>query len=501
MGSMWCRRVTVLTVALLVSGVRLLPAQAIISGFVRDSLAGRPLAGATIQLVSTITPWAAGRTATSDSIGRYRIDSVAPGTYALGFQHPRLDTLGMDAVSRTLDVPPRIRVLRADLALPSGQTFVLSLCGASRDSAGAVIGRVFDANSNAPVSDGIVTVRWAEVQLGAGGVGRTMKQTTARFGADGRYVACNVPTGSPVLVSARAGAGDAAAARGVSSEIELTFEPRSPLLHRNLLIAMRDAATTSAPVAANDATTDTTTTRATTSAATAPASGPAPPSRSVARTGTARLTGRIIAADGTPVAGARIHVIDTELSATTDTLGAFRIAGLPAGTRAVEVTAIGFSPLRTSADLRPDRDATINVSVGPRIATLAGVDVVAPTDRGGFFKRRAAGNGYFLDGNTIEQRGAQNVAQALASAPTLRGNGFDRNNPTRPLISGRGNCRPTAYMDGQRMQDGLTGIDDILTVRRVGGIEVYADPSEAPAQFRGSGSCAVILVWTRAYVP
>ena len=485
---MTLRRVVLLSLAV----APCLPAQTIISGFVRDSLAGRPLAGATIQLVSTITPWAAGRTVLTDSIGRYRIDSVAPGTYALGFQHPRLDTLGMDAVSRTLDVPPRIRVLRADLALPSGQTFVLSLCGASRDSAGAVIGRVFDAASNAPVSDGTVIVRWAQMQLGSGGVGRTMMQTTAKFGADGRYVACNVPTGAPVLVSARAGAGDAASSRGVSSEIELTFDARSPLLHRNLLIAMRGADPAAAAIASAPAATAT---------VDAPVATTAPSSRVVARSGTARLSGRVTAGDGTPVAGARVHVIDTEPTATTDTAGAFRLAGLPAGTRAVEVTAIGFAPLRASADLRPDRDATITVSVGPRIATLAAVDVVAPTDRSGFLKRRVAGNGYFLDGNTIEQRGAQNVAQALVTAPTLRGNGFDRNNPTRPLISGRSNCRPTAYMDGQRMQDGLAGIDDILTVRRVGGIEVYGNPSEAPAQFRGSGACAVILVWTRAYVP
>ncbi|MES3034202.1 MAG: carboxypeptidase-like regulatory domain-containing protein [Gemmatimonadota bacterium] len=494
-----------LTVALLVSGARLLPAQAIVSGFVRDSLSGRPLAGATIQLVSSVTPWAAGRTVTSDSIGRYRIDSVAPGTYALGFQHPRLDTLGMDAVSRTLDVPPRIRVLRADLALPSGQTFVLSLCGASRDSAGAVIGRVFDAASNAPVSDGIVTVRWAQVQLGSGGVGRTMMQTTARFGADGRFVACNVPTGAPVLVSARAGSGDAASSRGTSSEIELTFDARSPLVHRNLLIATRGETSASGASASAASVTARDSTVAGSTPAVAPPAAPiasgAPQVRRVERTGTARLDGRVTAADGSPVSGARVHVVDTDRTATTDTLGAFRITGLPAGTRAVEVTAIGFAPLRTSADLRPDRDARLAVSVGPRIATLAAVDVVAPTDRSGFLKRRAAGNGYFLDGNTIEQRGALNVAQALVTAPTLRGNGFDRSNPTRPLISGRGNCRPTAYMDGQRMQDGLTGIDDILTVRRVGGIEVYGNPSEAPAQYRGNGACAVILVWTRAYVP
>jgi hypothetical protein len=489
-----CRRATATLVAALTVGVSApASAQTTITGFVRDSLAAKPLAGATIQLVASATPWAAGRTAMSDSIGRYRIDSVAPGTYIIGFQHPRLDTLGMDAVSRTLDVP-RLRFMRADLALPSGTTFVLSLCGAATDSTGVVIGRVFNATTNTPITEGSVTVRWGQMQLAAGNVGRTMRQTSAKFGADGRFVVCNVPTGSAILLSARAGSGPASATLGVSSEIELAYAPGNPLIHRDLLIQMRETAV-QAPIAAVTPGTD---------SVTAPATAPAtasPSSRPVARTGTARLTGRVAAADGKSVGGARVHVVDTDQTVTTDSAGVFRVSNLPGGTRALEITAIGFQPVRTSADLRPDRETSIRINVGPRIATLAAVDVVAPTDKSGFYKRRARGLGFFLDGATVEQRGAFSISQALSTVPTLRQNGFDPRNPTRPLISGRSNCRPTAYMDGQLIADGMSGIDDLLTVRRVGGIEVYGNPGEAPPQFRGNGNCAVILVWTRSYVP
>jgi len=490
-------RAALLAGALLALHPASLHAQAIISGFVRDSLTSKPLAAAIIQLLPSATPWAAGRTARSDSIGRYRIDSVAPGTYVLGFQHPRLDSLGLDAVSRTLDVPPGIRALRADLALPSGNTFVLSLCGASTDSVGVVVGRVLDAATDAPVSQGTVVIRWAEMQLVAGAVGRRMQQASAKFGSDGRYVACKIPTGAPFLVSARAGTGMSATAAtlGVTDEIELSFAPGVPFLQRNLLIQMREPVAAAAVIAAVPSETPLDSARA----LTAPVS--APVSRAVPRSGTARLIGRVVAADGRPIGGARVSVVDTDQTVTTDTSGAFRLLNLPAGTRAVEVIAIGFAPVRTSADLRPARDATLTVNAGPRIATLAAVAVVAPVDRSGFFKRRAQGNGFFIDGNTMEQRGAQNISQALITAPTLRPNGFDRNNPTRPQVSGRGNCRPSAFMDGQMIPDGVGGIDELLTVRRVGGIEVYANPAEAPPQFRGSGNCAVILVWTRAYVP
>ena len=86
-------------------------------------------------------------------------------------------------------------------------------------------------------------------------------------------------------------------------------------------------------------------------------------------------------------------------------------------------------------------------------------------------------------------------------APGLHGNGYDTQNPTRPNIAGRGNCKPTVYLDGQPIRDGLTGVDDMLTVRRVGGIEVYTNPGQAPAQYAGAGggNCATILVWTQAY--
>ena len=163
--------------------------------------------------------------------------------------------------------------------------------------------------------------------------------------------------------------------------------------------------------------------------------------------------------------------------------------------------AIGYAPVRASADLRPNRETPVTINIGNKVTTLSGVNVTAKPDRSGFVKRRATGNGYYLDANEIEARGAQSVASALTTAPSLRGNGFDTANPTRPRISGRSNCTPSAYLDGMQIRDGLGGIDDLLTIRRVGGIEVYSNPAEAPPQFRGSGNCAVVVVWTKSYVP
>lgn len=454
----------------------LVGAQSSISGFVRDSLTGTPLGGATIQLVLSATPWVAGRMARSDSIGRYRIDTVAAGQYLIGFTHPRLDSLGLDAVNRTIDVDKAIRYQRVDLALPSGRTFVTTLCGARTDSSGVIIGRVFSADDGAPISAGSVVVKFAQMRIDGGGVRRVQQQIVAPFGEDGRYVACGIPTDAPVLAQARTGAGETLGKRGLSGEVEIVFAARVPLVHRDLLIAIRQPDSTVA--------------------------GGAPTARpTLAKTGTARLAGRVVTSDGKPVSGARVSVQDTDVQAISDSAGTFRASGLPAGTRTVEVIAIGYTPIRTAADLRSGRETPLTINIGAKVTTLTGVNVVAAPDRAGFIKRRTSGNGYYLDASQIEARGAQNVASALTSAPSLRGNGFDTANPTRPRISGRNNCTPSAYLDGQQIRDGLGGVDDLLTIRRVGGIEVYSTAAEAPAQFRGQGNCAVIVVWTKAYVP
>lgn len=452
----------------------LLSAQTSISGFVRDSLSGKPLGGATIELVLSATPSAAGRTVKSDSIGRYRIDTVPAGQYLIGFQHPRLDSLGLDAVTRTIDVDRVIRYQRVDLALPSGRSFVTTLCGARADSTGAIIGRVFSADDDTPIASGSVVVRFAQMRVDGGGVRRVQNQVLAPFGSDGRYVACGVPTDAPVLLQARVGTGEAQGVIGVSGAIEIVFAPQVPLVHRDLLIATRAADSTSGAVS--------------------------PPRGTLSRTGTARLSGRVLAGDGTPVMGARVSVQDTEVSATTDSTGAFRAAGLPSGTRTVDVIAIGYAPVRSSADLRANRETPLTVNIGAKITTLTGVQVTAKPDRSGFGRRRSAGTGYYLDANQIDARGSTSVASALTTVPSLRGNGFDTANPTRPRISGRNNCVPTAYLDGMQMRDGLGGIDDVLAIRRVGGIEVYSSAAEAPPQFRGAANCAVVLVWTTGYV-
>jgi hypothetical protein len=73
-------------------------------------------------------------------------------------------------------------------------------------------------------------------------------------------------------------------------------------------------------------------------------SAPALGQRASPLTGT--LVGTVVDSSGTPVAAARVHVVDTELNHVSDVFGRFLFLELDAGTRALRVSARGY---RTSA--------------------------------------------------------------------------------------------------------------------------------------------------------
>ncbi|MDB4871893.1 MAG: hypothetical protein JWL97_2897, partial [Gemmatimonadales bacterium] len=71
---------------------------AMIAGVVVDSLNGRVLVGADVMVQG------ANATVLTDSLGKFRIDSLQPGTYQIGVFHPLLDTLGLTLATKPFHV-------------------------------------------------------------------------------------------------------------------------------------------------------------------------------------------------------------------------------------------------------------------------------------------------------------------------------------------------------------------------------------------------------------
>ena len=476
-----------------------------VAGTVRDSLAGGVLADATVQLVPADTPSAPGFVARTDSAGRYTLPAVPPGRYLLGFFHPRADLLGVALPARLVVVPADARpgaVTRADLALPGARTLAAAVCGAApRDSTGVLAGRVLRAADGAPVAGAVVTVRWGEVVVDRAGVRRELRRVRAVANGEGRYAACGVPADVPVLAQARAAADTAGAPSPgeASGMVEVALDVAAPFKLRDLLTAP-----------------------------TAPTAG--------ASVGGARLAGRVVRPDGRPVEGARV-VVGTPAGADTAVTGQdgrYRLGGLAGGTRPVEVLAIGYAPQRAAADLRPGAEATLNVRLAQRVTTLDRVSVyaAAPDLASAFARRRRQGFGQFLTAADLARRNPMWLTDALATVPGVRAGGMTP--AGRPVLVGRFGCTPTYFLDGMRLtpDPGAPGppgagagagagppgardatevgslarrsppvsVDDWVRPGDVGGVEVYRNVWEAPAQFRGDG-CSVVLIWTRGAVP
>jgi hypothetical protein len=242
-----------------------LAAQTAVTGTVVDSTrAQAPLAGATVQLVSRLSPDLV-RTVATDSLGGYMLLDVPAGEYLLGFLHPRLDELALQPPLRLVRTADSVPVMRVDLAVPGGRTVLAAVCGAQPDSTGLLMGHVLDAARGVPAEGAAVTVSWMELVIGGGQIRQERRTITPPVTSDGRYVACGVPTEDAVLVRATAGA-------MASGDVELHVRPFD-VLQRDLLVA---------PVVAVRDTT-------------------LPPGVEPARRGTARLAGRVRQGNGAPM--------------------------------------------------------------------------------------------------------------------------------------------------------------------------------------------------------
>src|SRR4051794_37053936 len=89
-----------------------LHAQTSVVGTVTDSVGHHPVAGALVQIASS---GSFVKSATTDSLGGYRIADVPPGTYLIGFFHATLDSLGLDVSPKQVTIVAGVGEQRVDL--------------------------------------------------------------------------------------------------------------------------------------------------------------------------------------------------------------------------------------------------------------------------------------------------------------------------------------------------------------------------------------------------
>lgn len=451
-------------------------AQARIQGTVVDSLRGHaPLSGAVVVLLEQ------NRYTTADARGRFHFDSVPSGRATLGLLHPVLDSLDLQLPPTSVDV--NARNVRVVMSIPPAERLYTLLCsGAREDDGGVVVGRVRDIDSDVPLEGAVVATEWVEYVVTGGRSTPKVMAVADRSRAGGLFVLCNVPTQVPLLVRARYEGVLAGPAR-------LSLDDR--LLGRaDVALSRRDTAARHVSVA------DTVT-----------------PGDDVY--GTAAMRGRITRADGTPAARALVGVVGTGRLTRADDNGMYQLDGIAAGTRTIDVRAIGSAPRQESFDFRTGGVRTQNFTLDPAPQALAAVKTVETRRMGinasGFAERRRVGLGAFLTQEDIKRHSALDLNAALMTMRGIRiDGGLFMGMPLMRNVELGGHCIPAFFLDGlqfpvdgPRPANGVlypyTDLTGAAPVEQILGIEVYASLGGIPPQYDvpSARGCGAIVIWTR----
>lgn len=451
---------------------------AVVTGVVYDSIARRAIAGATVEFVNGDDPAARPFTAVSDASGRYTVNGLTFGSYLAGFFHAALDSLGLEAAPRRVDVS--VSSQRVDLGTPSARTLLATICpaGAGSDSTGLLIGHVRSTDEQTPVAGASVLIEWSEMVIDAQGVRERNQQVTGRSAEPGWFAICGLPSDA-VLQGRAFNAADS------SGHIELEV-PSNGLRYMSFLVGGASLVT----LPPED----------TSAARTAPTAR-----AETAWRGRARLTGTVVDHTGRPVVNAHALIWGTRLDATTNQQGAFSLDGLPGGTHTLEVRVIGYMPVTSTVQLAESRPATTSVVLAKAAEILPTVTVrgemVFSRNLADFDRRRRAGFGSYQTSAEIGRRGPNvRLSQLLMEFMGVRvdqraGQSIVTMQRGATTGIGRAACTPSLFVDG--INDKLRDFDAYYS-DAIAGIEVYARESTRPFEFIDpENACGVVAIWTR----
>jgi hypothetical protein len=431
---------------------------ATIAGVVVDSLNGRYLSGADVIVEG------AKATLVTDSLGKFRIDSLPPGTYQIGVFHPMLDTLGISLASQPFHVgADSVSVVL--LAVPSARTIIRAACpsgGFRPQGTSAVIGHVTEPESLQPVPGAEVSIAWTQLEISkAIGVRRTPRVIRDSTDAQGAFRLCGLPNSMQATLQARK-------AGAVTAEIPISLgDQESELFARTMLLSRVDSG---------------------------------------AKTGNAAVSGRVVLEGAPSNAGSRVEVVGTDVIAMTNERGEFSIRNLPSGTHVLLARHLGFGAETVPVDLSSREAKQVTIKLPKFVAMIDPVVVtarrVASLEKVGFSQRQKSGMGYYLGPDEILTMHPNYLTDILRRVPGLRvssGPDGDVVTSSRGVTSltGAGDC-VQYYVDDMPWQSAAPGdINNFVNGSEVVGVEVYSG-STAPAQYtRAMQGCTTVVIWTK----
>jgi hypothetical protein len=430
------------------------PRNSRIVGVVGDSVDGAPLQGAEV-VVSGVAA-----SVITDSLGRFTIDSLAPGTYQVGVFHPLLESLGITLATKPFVIGPDSAGV-VNLSVPSVPTLVRRYCGAEQPAStpSSVAGRVLDPDTDAPIAGARVSIAWTEVTVSKEtGVVRNPHELHTETNGSGFFKLCALPSDLDGTLEANLG--------GAST-------PEVPVTMNGALLAFQSMSI--------------------------PAKGG---SRS-----TGVVTGHVLTQSGKAVGGARVEVPVSGVSTVTRDDGAFRLTGVLTGTQVLVARSLSFASAAEPINVTSRAPIDVVITVGPKVSLLDPVLVTARRDmaleKSGFNARKRAGGGTFFTREDIDRRKPNDITDMVKNVTGVtvtrqRGGAVvsGRSRVTSMYSSGPSCSR--VYVDGFEWSNLMPGdLDMFVDPDDVIGLEVY-QPGDVPAQFRKfDRGCVTLVVWTQ----
>jgi hypothetical protein len=433
-----------------------------LEGTVTDSVRARPLAGVRVVAAGADARAEYRGATTTDSAGRFRIDSIPSGRYLVGFESPLLDSLEITVAPREVAVNEGA-VAQVELALPPAAKLRSAVCSGATLPAetGVLYGHAVDATTEAPLAGAVVTAAWRQLT-----VDKTLKPenvqriASARTDSTGWYRLCGVPTGSRVsfVLQYR---------DRTSPVVRAVVDDTLGILIRHLSLD------TTGPVADSEAA-DTLATGA---------------------SGTAKLAGVVRGTGGVPLASAELRVLGTRAAGRSDATGQYSLGNLPAGTQLLEVRHIGYAAVEKAFELRSGATVTGDVQL-QRVVNLDSMRVVAVRSRYNEFNdhRKHTTFGVFLDPEAMSRQHDPWMSDVVLKIPgfTVAGEG-----PNAKVISSRG-VGSNFCSSANVVIDGIPNqsINDVIPFM-VGSVEAYREGEPTPPEYFDHKGCGMIVIWTK----
>lgn len=214
------------------------------------------------------------------------------------------------------------------------------------------------------------------------------------------------------------------------------------------------------------------------------------------------VTGMVRDSAGFPLANVDIEVSPLGLHVRSGDRGTYRVTGALTGAVSFTARRLGFQPATHSLSVDGRSVLSVDFVLRAPPEILRAVNVTARPEvydsrLAGFNARSKQGVGHFVTRERIDRANSATLSDVLREVPGVH-IGAPRNEGRAIRLRGS-SCAPLVFVDGFPATAGEFDVD-IIDLKSVEGIEVYAGLGALPPEFSGPRDldrCGVIAIWSR----